>query len=446
VNIQPYLKVFQSRKMAALTLLGFSSGLPFYLTGKDPLQAWLTQEGVDLKVIAAFSVAAVPYSLKFLWSPLLDRFVPPLLGRRRGWLVVTQLILLLAIGWMAFQDTSQLQRVAVNSAEVCQAETVFRGVCDFWQTIKALSVSPFFLAAFVVAFFSASQDIVADAYRTEVLDGHERGAGASVFLLGYRLAILVAGAVTFYLAGVMPWRWVYVIMALLMSIGLVSSLIAPEPTTQIRPPETLRESVVLPFQDFIGRNGAGRSMAILAFIIVYRLGDSLLRNVATPFLLDKGLKFSVEDLATPRALSIVAVIVGTLAGGAIMTRMGVNRSLWFFAVLQATGNLSYVVLSIVGKSFPVMVLAINLENFCAGLESAAFVAFLMSLCNPGLSATQYALLSSLAAFSRDILVAPAGQWANATGWTVFFLITAILALPGLALLPFFAPWNEQRDR
>lgn len=429
--------------MATLILLGFSSGLPFYLTGKDPLQAWLTQEGVSLQVIAAFSVAAIPYSLKFLWSPLLDRFVPPLLGRRRGWLIVSQLMLLLAIGWMAFQDTSQLKAVAVNAGDLCQNETVLKGACTFWNTLKALSVSPFFLAALIVAFFSASQDIVADAYRTEVLEGHERGAGASVFLLGYRLAILVAGAVTFYLAGIMPWRWVYVIMALLMTIGLISSVMAPEPTAELRAPETLRESVVMPFRDFIGRNGLGRAIAILVFIVVYRLGDSLLRNVATPFLLDKGLKFSPEDLATPRALSIVAVIVGTLAGGAIMTRIGVNRSLWFFAVLQASGNLLYVLLAEVGKNFPVMILAINLENFCAGLESAAFVAFLMGLCNPGLSATQYALLSSLAAFSRDILVAPSGQWANAMGWTSFFLLTAILAIPGLLLLPFFAPWNER---
>ncbi|MBE9009528.1 AmpG family muropeptide MFS transporter [Pseudanabaenaceae cyanobacterium LEGE 13415] len=431
--------------MAALILLGFSSGLPFYLTGKDPLQAWLSQEGVDLKVIAAFSVAAIPYSLKFLWSPLLDRFVPPLLGRRRGWLIVSQVILLLAIGWMAFQDTSQLQQVAVNSSDVCRNETFFKGFCEFRHTLQALSVSPFFLAALIVAFFSASQDIVADAYRTEVVQEHERGAGASVYLLGYRVALLVAGAVTFWLAGRMSWRWVYVIMALLMSIGIISSLMAPEPKREIRPPETLRESVVLPFQDFIGRNGAGRALAILVFIIVYRLGDSLLRNVATPFLLDKGLKFTPDDLAGPRALSLAAVIVGTLAGGVIMTRIGVNRSLWFFAVLQASGNLLYVLLAEVGKNFQLMTLAINLENFCAGLESAAFVAFLMGLCNPGLSATQYALLSSLAAFSRDILVAPSGQWAQSMGWTAFFLLTAILTLPGLLLLPFFAPWKEKAN-
>ena len=439
------LKVFQSRKMMALLLLGFSSGLPFYLTSKDPLQAWLTREGVDLKVIAAFSIAAVPYSLKFLWSPLLDRYVPPLLGRRRGWLVVTQIGLILTIALMAFQDPTHLNQLAVSSTDVCRNAPWLKGLCEFWETFKSLSASPFFLAAFVVAFFSASQDIVADAYRTDVLSEPERGAGASLFLLGYRAAILVAGALTFQLAGWMPWQWVYLLMAALMTIGLITSLFAPEPTVQIRPPRTLRESVVLPFQEFFQRNGSRQAVLILVFIVIYKLGDSLLRNVATPFLLNKGLNFTAAELAQPKALAIAAVILGTLAGGAIMTKIGVNRSLWIFAVLQAIGNLSYVLLAIVGKNYLLMVFALNAENFTSGLEAAAFVAFLMSLCSAGLSATQYALLSSLSAFSRDILVAPAGQWAGAMGWPLFFTLTAVLALPGLVLLPFFAPWNEIRD-
>ncbi len=427
--------------MAALLLLGFSSGLPLYLTSKDPLQAWLSKEGVSLAVIGAFSVAAIPYSLKFLWSPLLDRFVPPLFGRRRGWLLVTQVLLLLAIAFLAFQDPSHLKDITVANLAACQNAGFFKGGCEFWETFKTLSISPFFWAALTVAFFSASQDIVADAYRTDVLSARERGAGASLFLLGYRLAILVAGALTFYLAGFLPWRTVYLMMAFLMAIGVISSLFAPEPTQQIVPPQTLKDSVVLPFKEFFQRNGSLQAVMILAFIVLYKLGDSLLRTVATPFLLNKGLNFTPDDLAFPKALSIVAVIIGTLAGGAIMTRIGVNRALWIFAGVQAIGNLSYVALAIVGKNFPLMLFALNAENFCAGLESAAFVAFLMSLCNVGLSATQYALLSSLQAFSRDILVAPSGQWAQSMGWTAFFLVTAILALPGLLLLPFFAPWN-----
>ena len=426
--------------MAALLLLGFSSGLPLYLTSKDPLQAWLTKEGVGLEVIAAFSVAAIPYSLKFLWSPLLDRFVPPFLGRRRGWLAITQVLLILTLGLMAFQDPTHLKDIAVSTATSCEGLGGLKGFCDFWHTFSTLSQSPLFLAAILVTFFSASQDIVVDAYRTDVLPEQERGAGASLFLLGYRAAILVAGALTFYLAGFMPWRNVYLVMAGLMVVGLGATLFAPEPKVKVRPPQSIRDSVVLPFQEFFQRNGSQQALLILIFIVLYKLGDSLLKNVATPFLLKS---FTVEELASPKALGIVAVIVGTLAGGAIMTKIGVNRSLWVFAVLQAVGNLSYVLLAIVGKSYPLMVLAINAENFCAGLESAAFVAFLMSLCNVDFSATQYALLSSLQAFSRDILVAPAGQWAAATGWTTFFLITAALALPGLVLLPFFAPWTVE---
>lgn len=426
--------------MAALMLLGFSSGLPLYLTSKDPLQAWLTQEGVGLEVIAAFSVAAIPYSLKFLWSPVLDRFVPPFLGRRRGWLVITQAMLIVTLGLMAIQDPTNLQSIAVSTPTSCPNAGIFKGLCDFWHTFVTLSQSPLFLTAVLVTFFSASQDIVVDAYRTDVLPEVERGAGASLFLLGYRAAILVAGALTFYLASFMPWRNVYLVMAGLMLIGLLTTLFAPEPTARIRPPQSIKDSVVLPFQEFFQRNGSQRAILILIFIVVYKLGDSLLKTVATPFLLK--LSFTVAELAFPKALGIVAVIVGTLAGGAIMTQIGVNRSLWLFAVLQAIGNSAYVMLAIVGKSFPLMLFAVNAENFCAGLEAAAFVAFLMSLCNVNFSATQYALLSSLQAFSRDILVAPAGQWADATGWTVFFLITVILALPGLVLLPFFAPWNS----
>lgn len=430
--------------MLALLLLGFSSGLPLYLTGKDPLQAWLSSEGVGLDVIVAFGLVALPYSLKFLWSPLLDRFVPPFLGRRRGWLIVSQVLLLGTIAVMALQNPTPLKDITVTASKtICANVGGLKGFCDIWETFKVLSSSTFFWVALLVAFFSASQDIVVDAYRTDVLTEPERGAGASLFLLGYRVAILIAGALTFYLASLMSWHGVYLVMALLMIIGIVGSLLAPEPVAAVYPPQNIKDAVILPFQEFFQRNGAQRALFILVFIIIYKLGDSLLRAVATPFLLDKGLHFNPDDLAFPKALGIAAVIVGTLAGGAIMTKIGINRSLWLFAGLQAIGNLAYVLLAIVGKNYLLMVFAINAENFCAGLESAAFVAFLMSLCNVGFSATQYALLSSLTAFSRDILVAPAGIWAQAMGWTGFFLLTAILALPGLALLPFFAPWSAR---
>jgi MFS transporter, PAT family, beta-lactamase induction signal transducer AmpG len=411
--IQDLLKVFGSRKMAALLVLGFSSGLPLYLVVKDPLQAWLTQEGVNLETIGYVGLVGLPYSFKFLWAPLLDRFVPPFLGRRRGWMLVFQALLLLSILLLSFfQRPSQ-------------------------------SLQMFTVVAVGVAFFGASQDIVVDAYRSDVTDTIERGPGASLFLLGYRIATLVAGALTFYLASFMPWHQVYRLMALLMLIGMVASWWAPEPDRQVVPPRNLRDSVILPFSEFIERNGALKAALILVFILLYKLGDSVLKKMATPFLL-RGLHFTERDLSFPNALAIVAVIFGSLVGGVIMTQIGINRSLWLFAGFQAIGNLSYVALAIVGKNFPLMLTAINLENFCVGLESAAFVAFLMSLCNPAFSVTQYALLSSLPAVSRDILVAPAGTWAQNMGWPSFFLMTALLALPGLLLLPFFAPWNADR--
>lgn len=337
-----------SRKMAALLFLGFSSGLPLYLTSKTPLQAWMTTEKVSLSAITAFSLVGLPYSLKFLWSPLLDRFVPPFLGRRRGWLVLTQGALLVAIAAMALQKPSQgLQLLAINTV--------------------------------IIAFFSATQDILVDAYRTDVLEEREIGPGAAIYLLGYRIAIIVAGYFTLILADIMPWPVVYLLMSMLMLVGLVSSILAPEPILRDRPPESLFDAIRLPLIEFFQRLGSLRGVLILLFIVFYKLGDSLVKNISTPFLLEKGLNFSQTDIAIPGALGIFATIVGTLAGGAVISKIGINRSLWIFGGLQAVGNLSYFALAVVGKNYPLMVGAINLENFCAGLESAAFVAFLMSL-------------------------------------------------------------------
>lgn len=396
--------------MAALLLLGFSSGLPLYLTSKT-LQAWMTVEDVNLTAIGLFSLVGLPYSLKFLWSPLLDRYVPPFLGRRRGWLVLTQIALFLAIAAMALQNPAQaLQLLAIN--------------------------------ALIVAFFSATQDIAVDAYRTDVLEEREMGAGAAVYVLGYRVALLATGALALILADRIPWPAVYLLMSVLMGVGLVTAIWAPEPTLRDRPPGSLSEAVRLPFQEFFQRSGWLQGVLILVFIVLYKLGDSLAANMSTPFLLKIG--FSQTDIgAIQGGMGLLATIVGALAGGAILSKIGINRSLWVFGGLQAVSNLAYFVLAELGQNYPFMVAAINIENFCAGLGTAAFVAFLMSLCNQRFSATQFALLSSLMAVSRDILVAPAGGIAAATGWSWFFLITLVAALPGLLLLPVFAPWNAQ---
>ncbi len=407
--IQSLLKVFESRKMAALLLLGFASGLPLLLIG-NTLKAWMTLEKVDLGAIGWFSLASLPYSFKFLWSPFLDRFTLPFLGRRRGWLIVMQVALIVAIALMGFQQPKQgLQLLAIN--------------------------------AIVIAFFSATHDIAADAYRTDVLTQLELGAGAAVFILGYRIALLVAGSLALIFADKMPWSSVYLLMAATMAIGIFATLLAPEPK-EISPPASLADAVVLPFGEFFQRQGVLHGILILLFITLYKLGDALLSNMTTPFLLNTG--FTKTDIgAIQVGMGLIATIVGALAGGSILSKIGINRSLWVFGFLQAVSNLAYYFLSIVGKNYQAMVLAINIEQFCGGLGTAAFVAFLMSLCNQRFSATQYALLSSLMAVSRDILAAPGGEIVKSTSWSMFFLISIFAALPGLMLLPVFAPWNPQ---
>jgi PAT family beta-lactamase induction signal transducer AmpG len=413
---QSFLQVFQSRKMAALLLLGFSSGLPLYLTSRT-LQAWMQEEKVDLASIGLFSLVGLPYSLKFLWSPLLDRFVPPFLGRRRGWLVLTQVGLFFAIAAMALQQPK--------------------------HAVELLAIN-----ALIVAFLSATQDIAGDAYRTDVLEAHELGLGASTWVLGYRIAVLVTSALALILADRMPWSLVYLLMAALMGVGLVTSFWAPEAKLsaskahELRPPTSLVDAVYLPFQEFFQRLGLSAGRLILLFVLFYKMGDALVGNMATPFLLDIG--FSKTEIgAIQGGMGFLATTVGVIGGGVILTKIGLNRSLWIFGVLQALSNVGYFSLATVGKNSSFLVLAINLENLCAGFVTAAFVAYLMSLCNQRFSATQFALLSSLMAASGNLLASPAGQLAKATGWPGFFLITLVAALPGLVLLPFVAPWNPR---
>lgn len=410
---QSLLQVFHSRKMAALLLLGFSSGLPLFLTSRT-LQVWMKEENVDLAAIGLFSLVGLPYSLKFLWSPVLDRFVPPFLGRRRGWLVVTQLGLLLAIAAIALQRPSPelpvLQLLAIN--------------------------------ALIIAFLSATQDIAGDAYRTDVLEPQELETGASLWVLGYRLALLVTSFLALVLADYVPWPVVYLLMAALMAVGIFTSFWAPEPMLRDRPPQSLNDAVYLPFQEFFQRLGLGEGSLILVFILLYKLGDGLVGNMANPFLVD--INFSKTEIGTIQGgMGFLATTVGVLAGGAILTKIGINRALWVFGVLQLLSNLGYYTLAIVGKNNSLLVLALNIENLCAGFVTVVSVAFLMSLCNHRFTATQFALLSSLMAVSRDILSAPAGQLAKATGWPSFFLLTLVAAIPGLLLLPFVAPWKPQ---
>jgi MFS transporter, PAT family, beta-lactamase induction signal transducer AmpG len=486
-DIQALRRAFQSQKMAVLLLLGFASGLPLFLTSRT-LQLWMQDAKVDLGAITLFSLVSLPYSLKFIWSPLLDRFVPPFLGLRRGWLLITQVGLLLAIGAIALQHPAQ-------NAQVLQ-----------FLAINAL----------VVTFLSATQDIAGDAYRTDVLNPLELESGASVWVIGYRVALFATSSLALVLADWLPWNWVYGLMALFMAIGIATTVWAPEPiqkdraenaplslkdgvvlltivaivvgllgwvltdpclsqkcrpadgrlfkfywilagllvawvatafllpqpsqTAENRAPQTLQDAAILPMQEFLHRFGLTKACLVLGFIVLYKLGDALVGVVANLFL--REIDFSKTEIgAIQGGMGLIATTVGVLAGGVLMTRIGLNRSLWIFGALQLVSNLGYYILSIVGKNYTALVLAINVENFCAGLVTVATVAFLMSLCSHNFTTTQFALFSSLMAVSRDILSAPSGELAKAMGWPGFFLLTLGAAVPGLLLLPIVAPWK-----
>jgi PAT family beta-lactamase induction signal transducer AmpG len=407
------LSVFTQRKMAAILLLGFGSGLPLYLTSRT-LQAWMTIEGVDLSTIGLFSLVTLPYSLKFLWAPVFDRYVPPFLGRRRGWLVIMQVLLLLAIAAMGLHDPQRtLQLLAFN--------------------------------AVLIALFSASQDTVSDGYRVDVLAERELGAGAAIFVLGYRIAMLVVGSAAFVLADRMPWSTVYMLISLLMLVGIAGSILAPEPLIPERTPQTLGEAVVQPFGEFFGRTGLVWGVVILLFVICYQLPDRFGQIMATPFLLQTGFT-QTEIGAIQGGVGLGATIVGVIVGGAIIARLGINRSVWVFFALQILSNLAYYWIAVSGASQGRLIVAIIIENVSGGLVTAVFVGFMMSLCSRRFSATQYALLTSLMAFARDLIVAPAGRVAEVTGWPTFFLLTIAVGIPAVILLPLVVPWGWEHPR
>jgi len=385
--------------MAVMVLLGFSSGLPLPLTS-GTLQAWLTTTGVDLRTIGIFSLVGLPYTIKFLWSPLMDRFVPPWLGRRRGWIIPTQLALMLGITSMVL--------VSPQYAPLALA-----------------------LLALIVAFTSASQDIVVDAYRTDLLPEVERGIGAATFIMGYRIAMLVGGALALILSDQIGWQNTYLIMAGLMIVGVFGTFLGPEPDGKITPPKNLQEAIWGPLKDFFSRP---RALIILLFIVLYKLGDAYAGSMTTPFLL-RGIGFSATDVGTiNKGMGFVALIVGAMYGGAIMIKLGLFRSLMIFGLLQMVSNLSFMVLAWTGKNYGVMIFAVAFENLSGGMGMAAFAAFIMALCNKRYSATQFALLSSLSALGRVFISPTSGYVVESTGWAIFFFITTLTALPGLLLL------------
>lgn len=382
-------------------ILGFASGLPLALTS-GTLQAWATVSNVSLQNIGFLTLVGTAYTLKFLWAPLVDRYAPPILGRRRGWILVCQVLLALAIAAMGFFSPS---------TELA------------WLAVLAV----------VVAFLSATQDIAFDAYSTDVLHDSERAAGAAVKVMGYRIAMIVSGGLALVLAGTwLGWRYTYVLMGVFMLLCALATLLAPEPETVAKAPRTLALAVVEPLSEFFSRRGA---VLILLLIVLYKLGDAFAGALSTTFLI-RGAGFSPEEVGmVNKIFGLIATIAGALAGGSIMARLGLYRSLMIFGILQAVSNFGYWVLAVTPPHIYSMGLVVALENICGGLGTAAFVALLMALCKQEFSATQFALLSALSAVGRTYLAGPfTPPLVESLGWPAFFVVTVFIGVPGLLLL------------
>jgi len=406
---QPLLGVIFSGRMLVAFLMGFSCGVPLLLTG-SVLQAWMVEAGVDLATIGMFALVGLPYTVKFLWAPLMDRFTFRLFGRRRGWLLIAQVALTCAIAGLGLTHPAR---------------------------------NPWLVAAvaLLVTFFSASQDIVVDAYRREDLSDKELGLGSSLYVNGYRVGLLLAGSGGLILADFIPFSMVYLLMAATMLVGIVVTLLAREPQVAEGTPQTLEAAVIEPFREYFSREDA---WLILAFILLYKIGDIMASAMSTPFYLDIG--FSKTEIgAIAKLFGFWATIIGGLIGGIWMLRIGINRSLWIFGVLQAASTAGFAVLALIGHSLPGLAAVIAFENLSGGMGTAAYVAFMASMTNRKFTATQYALLSSLMGIPRVLASAPTGLMAEHMGWVSFFVFCALIAVPGLVLLNRFAPWREPQQ-
>jgi PAT family beta-lactamase induction signal transducer AmpG len=403
-------EVLFNKHMLICIFTGFSSGLPLYIL-ISLLPAWLRSEGIDLKVIGLFALIQLPFTWKFLWAPLFDRYTPPL-GRRRGWLFISQMALL-----------SSIPGLGLLHPEL-----------DLW-TIAYL--------AGVIAFFSASQDIVLDAYRRELLLDNELGIGNAIHVNAYKIAGLIPGSLSLILADHLPWNSVFFITALFMLPGIIMTLVVGEPQLKNGTPKTLRAAVVEPFQEFINRNGIKSAGLILAFIFFYKLGDSMATALATPFYLDMGFTKTEIGLVAKNA-GLWPSVIGGLLGGIWMIKLGINRALWLFGIVQMIAILGFAWLSTVGNSLPWLAVVISIEALGVGLGTAAFVAFIAHTTHPLYTATQFALFTSLAAVPRTFANATTGYLVESFGWLNFFLFCFVIAIPGMLLLLKVAPWNDQQ--
>ena len=390
--------------LVTVALLGYASGIPLNLSGST-LQAWMHDAGVDIRTIGFFALAGLPYTLKFLWSPLMDRYRPPFLGRRRGWILLTFVAVMIMLAALGHSDPrTHLRMVA--------------------------------LLALVLAFAAASVDINVDAYRTELLPARLAGPGISLHITLYRVGMVFGGALALFLADRMPWQAVYLIMAAAMLPGAVATFLAPEPETA-GAPRTLREAVVGPFREFMARKGAWE---VLAFIVLFKLGDNLCVALNTPFLQE--LTFSKTEIAVAsKVVGMTCLIVGGLAGGLLMSRMSLIRSLWLFGVLQMVSMTGHLALAMVGKSHALLLVTVAVENSIFAMGTVAYLALIQRCCERRSTATQFALLTSLSALARVLVASPAGVLASALGWPAYFMVCIAMAIPGLLLLRRFDRWE-----
>lgn len=404
------LTVYLERRLLIVFAMGFASGLPLALSA-GTLAIWLTEAGVSLTAIGLFAAIGTPYSVKFLWAPVIDRVPLPLLGRllgrRRSWMVMIQLLLMAAVAGLGLTRPGEAPLITA--------------VC-----------------ALLVAFLSASQDIVIDAYRIEILDPGQQGAGAAATQAGYRLGMIMSGAGALYLVhSGLDWSMVYAVMAALLVAGLIVALYAPEPKDVAEPPAgglapRLKDMIVQPFAEFFRRNGANTALLVLAFILLYKLGDAFAGVMANPFYVRIG--FSLSEIATvSKIFGSIATLAGVFLGGVIVARYGVLWSLLGCGVLQMLSNLMFAAQAAIGPDVGFLVLTIGIENLSGGMGAAAFVAYLSLLCNITYTGTQYALFSSFMAFGRTWLSVPSGWIADQTDWVTFFILSTVIAIPGLIM-------------
>jgi PAT family beta-lactamase induction signal transducer AmpG len=400
------------QRMAAILFLSFASGLPYNLTGFT-LQAWLAKEGLSIETIGIFSLVALPYNIKWLWAPLLDRYLPPVLGRRRGWIVIYQACLAVGIAVMGMCSPTK-------------APYVLGGV------------------AVVVAFLSASQDIVIDAYRVDSIPASERGLAAAAAAFGYRTAAMLAGTVLVLIAEFLGWRVAFWFVACLMAATMAATIWAPEPASPGRPPRTLLDAVWHPWRALLGQRGM---WGFLILVLLYKVGDALALSLYSTFML-RGVGFSLGELGVAGKLNMtISTMIGVTFGGWVYLRWGSFRSLLLFGICQALTNLLYMWLALAGRKLWLLVLATSVDTMVGGMGQAAFVAFLVSLCSADFSATQYALLSALAVLPRNVTGAIAGFIVPKIGWANFFVVTCLCAVPGLVLLVALRkPLNELAER